>query len=309
MMNGWHSIKVKVHSASWEVYNYVNGGCVYFISEVSSNHQQSLERCLEFVDVSHNIGCEAVKFQLFKVEELFSPEAIEKRPEFLDRKLWELPVDFIKPISERCNELGIDFGCTPFYLDAVDELLPFVDFFKIASYELLWLDLLKKVASTNKPVVISSGMATLGEIDKALECLIDFGADDITLLHCVSGYPTPLSDCNLRVLETYKTRYPAIKVGWSDHTVNPVVMSEAVLHKGAECVEFHLDLEGDGGEFDTGHCWLPKDIEKVIRGIKANELIEGDGIKSPAKSEIFDREWRADPSDGLRPLRSTRVKL
>jgi len=282
---------------------------MYFISEVSSNHHKDLQRCLDFIDVSKKIGCDAVKFQLFKVEELFSPEAINSRPEFLDRKQWELPQSFIEPIAAKCRELSIDFGCTPFYLEAVDELSPFIDFFKIASYELLWHDLLAEVAVTKKPVVLSCGMAEVQEIDDAIACLIGNGAVNITLLHCVSGYPTPLTDCNLKVIKFLKNRYPDVRIGWSDHSVNPVVVSESVLKFGAEAVEFHLDLDGTGGEYNTGHCWLPKEIGKVIAAVKSVQVIYGDGVKKPAPSEEFDRNWRADPSDGLRPMVSTRRDL
>jgi N-acetylneuraminate synthase len=282
---------------------------MYFLSEVSSNHHGSLERCIEFIHKSHSIGCDGVKFQMFKVEELFSPEAIKARPEFLKRKAWELPKEFIEPISNECKKLGIDFGCTPFFLDAVDMLVDYVDFFKIASYELMWTDLLISVAKTKKPIIISCGMANYKEIDKSIETLLANGAENIKLLHCVSGYPTPLEDCNLKVIDTLSKRFDKIDIGWSDHTVNPFVLSHAIQKWGAKIIEFHLDLDGEGDEFKTGHCWLPDDIEKVISGIKNSQIIDGDGYKRPAKSELFDRDWRADPSDGLRPLIAIRDDL
>src|SRR4051812_36547897 len=108
-----------------------------FISEVSSNHARNLDRSLEFVDRSAQIGCTAVKFQLFRMDELFAPNTLPAA-EVARRRRWELPVDFLPHLARRCKERGIAFSCTPFYLDAVAELEPHVDFYKIASYELLW---------------------------------------------------------------------------------------------------------------------------------------------------------------------------
>ena len=103
-----------------------------FVAEVSSNHNRDLQRCFTFIDTAAAIGCDAVKFQLFKIEELFAPEILSKSAEHRKRKEWELPVDFLPYISARCREKNIQFSCTPFYLDAVAELLPYIDFYKIA---------------------------------------------------------------------------------------------------------------------------------------------------------------------------------
>ena len=104
---------------------------VNFISEVSSNHHRDLERCLEFVRASKAIGCDSVKFQLFKIEELFAPEILAKNAMIRERKNWELPVSFLPEISKECKKQEIQFSCTPFYLKAVEELYPFVDFYKL----------------------------------------------------------------------------------------------------------------------------------------------------------------------------------
>ena len=104
-----------------------------YISEVSSNHAQDLDRIIKFIDVSAEIGCDAVKFQLFEVEKLYASSTIKEMPQIMERKKWELPISFLPHIKERCREKRILFGCTPFHLEAVDELSEYVDFFKIAS--------------------------------------------------------------------------------------------------------------------------------------------------------------------------------
>ena len=278
---------------------------VDFVAEVSSNHGGDLQRSLAFVDTAAALGCRAVKFQLFRIKQLFAPEALARDEKLRRRAVWELPVAFLAPLATRAHDAGIAFGCTPFDLVAVDQLLPYVDFYKIASYELLWNDLLSVCAQTGKPVVLATGMATLDEVRSAVDVLRAAGCQDLTLLHCISSYPAPLAECNLSAIETIRDACHC-PVGWSDHSVSPDVIFRAVHRWRARMVEFHLDLEGRGPEFASGHCWLPDQIRPVIESVRQGFEADGSGEKMPSPSELGDREWRADPSDGLRPLRKTR---
>lgn len=279
-----------------------------FIAEVSSNHAQNLDRCLEFIDVASEVGCDAVKFQLFRVEELFSAEVLKARPQVMERKQWELPQEFLPILYAHSKQRGIQFSVTPFSLGAVEELYPYVDFYKIASYELLWDDLLATCAATCKPVVLSTGMATLDEIQHAVDILKKSGCKDLTLLHCTSAYPTPVNECNLAAIQTLR-EITGCKTGWSDHSASASVIHRAVHRWQASAIEFHLDLEGQGAEFKSGHCWLPDLIGTVISDVRLGHEGDGNGVKAPVPSEIEDRDWRADPSDGLRPLLSMRKRL
>jgi N-acetylneuraminate synthase len=281
---------------------------VRFIAEVSSNHHGDLQRSLEFVDAAADAGCSDVKFQLFRIRELFSPEAFRAKPELLKREAWELDPAFLAPIARRCRERGVGFGCTPFYLEAVDELAPHVDFLKVASYELPWDDLLRACAETGKPVVISTGMATMDEVAHALDVLRAGGCTDPTILHCISGYPTPIPECNLAAIATMRDAF-GCSIGWSDHSVSPAVLYRAIHRWGATTIEFHLDLDGMGDEFKTGHCWLPLDIGAVIRTLADGFRADGTGEKGPVPTEAVERGWRADPSDGLRPTLAVRAGL
>jgi len=278
---------------------------IKFIAEVSSNHQRDLERSFAFIDAAANAGCAAVKFQLFKIDELFAPEILEKSAEHRKRRDWELPVEFLPKLSKRCAEKGVEFACTPFYLGAVKELEPYVDFYKIASYELLWDDLLAACARTGKPVMLSTGMTTMPEIQHAVEVLKANGCSSPLLFHCTSAYPTPYQEANLAAIETLR-QGTGCAIGWSDHTVEPGVLYRAIHRWGAEAIEFHIDLEGDGAEFSSGHCWLPEQIAAVIADVKKGMPADGSGVKEPTQSELPDRDWRADPTDGLRPLKSIR---
>ncbi len=278
-----------------------------FIAEVSSNHAQDLQRCLDFVDAAADAGCDAVKFQLFRVDKMFAPEILAQSEEHRRRKAWELPTSFLEPIAERCAVKHIAFGCTPFDLEAVAELRSYVSFYKIASYELLWDDLLSAVAETGKPVILSTGMATVSEVQHATDTLRRAGALDITLMHCVSDYPTPPSQANLRAIETLR-KIAGCEAGWSDHTANADVIHRAVTRWGASTVEFHLDLDGKGDEYSGGHCWLPDEIAMVIGRLRRWDAVDtdpvsdGTGEKKPTIAEMPERDWRADPIDGLRPL-------
>lgn len=279
---------------------------VQFIAEVSSNHGKDLERCLQFVDVAADCDCDAVKFQLFEIKKLFAPEVLERSAEHRNRGDWELPTEFLAPIAARCHDRGLLFACTPFDLEAVERLAPHVDFYKVASYELLWDGLLQAVAETGKKVVLSTGMATLPEILHAVDVLRFAGCEEPTLLHCISAYPTPSEEANLSAIKTISDTI-GTPVGWSDHTVDPAVVARAVHKWGAETIEFHLDLDSEGAEFGSGHCWLPDQIKSVIAEVRRAERADGNGIKRPTSSELADRDWRADPSDGLRPLRHVRA--
>lgn len=284
---------------------------VRFVAEVSSNHQRDLSRALEFVDRAAEIGCDGVKFQLFRIDQLFAPEILRQSPVHRARRDWELPETFLAPISRHCRSRGIEFGCTPFYLAAVDSLAPFVDFLKIASYELLWDDLLVACARTGLPLVLSTGMADMREVRHAVSVIAAAGARDLTLLHCVSGYPAPAAAANLGAIDTLAALneiHPGLRIrsGWSDHTVEPGVIHRAVHAHPTEMIEFHLDLEGDGAEFEAGHCWLPFDMQETIAQIRVGQRAEGLSHKKPTEIESSERSWRADPSDGLRPLKALR---
>lgn len=277
----------------------------FFIAEVSSNHSKSLDRALEFIEVAADVGCDAVKFQLFRIDKLFAPEILTKSKRHRGRAEWELPLDFLPALSEKCRQRGVKFGCTPFYIEAVTELEPFVDFYKVASYELLWADMLAACAKTGKPVIVSTGMATVEEVDVAVQTLRESGCSAPTLLECTSSYPSPVEEANLGAILYLRERY-GCDTGWSDHTVEPGVINRAVNKWDAKVVEFHLDLDGQGEEFASGHCWLPDDISKVISDVRKGSLADGDAVKRPKPSEFTERDWRADPHDGLRPLMSVR---
>lgn len=302
-----------------------------FIAEIGSNHNAHGERCLALVDAAAWAGCGAVKLQVFRVEDLFAPAALAAHPELERRRAWEFPLELLEPVRERCRMRGVELGATPFALWAVEELAEHVDFFKIASYELLWPALIQACAATGRPLVLSTGMASLEEASAAVAVAKAAGAGErLRVLHCVSGYPTPPEQANLAAIATLR-EHLAVPLGWSDHTCSERVVRRAVSRWGASDVELHIDLDGHGNEAGE-HNWTPRRLRELIASLRdANaagpndaqaldvnaagpndmraQAMDGDGIKRAMPVEQPDVPWRADPEDGLRPARALRAVL
>jgi sialic acid synthase SpsE len=284
-----------------------------FIAEIGSNHNRDPERLRALVKASAAAGCEAVKLQVFRVDDLFAPEALAANPQLTDRRAWEFPLGMLGDLRYTCDQAGVKLGATPFGLWAVEALTSHVDFFKVASYELLWHDLLRACAGTGKPLIVSTGMATEAEIAAALAAVEPAVAEGrVRLLHCVSGYPTPPGQANLAAIQTLRARF-GCPVGWSDHTGSEEVVIRAVARWQASDVELHIDLDGTG--FEAGpHIWTGPRIARLPAAVDGARLpasspLDGEGRKEPQPVERPDVPWRADPSDGLRPLRELRAEL
>ena len=246
-----------------------------FIAEIGSNHNRSLIRCYKLIDEAKNLGFDAVKFQLFKIKELYSKKAKKLYKKVSKKKIRELPESFLPKLYKYCKKKKIKFSCTPFDLNSVKLLDDYVNFFKIASYELNWRELLEACAKTKKPVILSTGMATLKEVSKAYKILKRYN-QKITLLHCVSAYPASAKSCNLKSIDFLRKKFHC-PVGWSDHTVNPLIVYNAIKRHKADFVELHFDLDGLGWEEKEGghHCWLPNDIKKMMNYLNNEKVIEG----------------------------------
>ncbi len=267
---------------------------VDFVAAVSGNHHQDLGRCLDFVDQAAQVGCSAIKFQLFEAEDIASPILTDNDPSGLAKNR-VLPRSFLGKLKTRCLDVGIRFACAPFYLGAVNELLSHIDYFKISSAAMCWTELLVACAKTERPITLSTGMATLEEIQDAVFTLRDHGSDDITLLHCVSAYPVPVRAANLSAIETLRREF-GYPTGWSDHSADPAVIYRAVHRFNAQTIEFHLDLDGTTEEYSRGHCWLPEQIQPIIATIKQGLSADGHGEKTCASCEADAHKRRIAPN-------------
>tara|TARA_Y100000768_G_C23947121_1_gene668177 strand:+ start:618 stop:1490 length:873 start_codon:yes stop_codon:yes gene_type:complete len=287
----------------------------YFIAEICSNHLNDINRCKKLIDKAKEIGCHAVKFQLFKAEHLFSKEILLKSKGHKNIKKLELSRKLIPKLSSYAKKKKIDFGCTPFDIDSLRFLKKFVNFYKIGSYELLRKDLFLECLKYRKKIIFSTGMANKKEIFNILDIFKKKNFYNFAILRCVSSYPTNIKMTNLSSIKTIrkilksKFKNKNIKVGWSDHSKNEGVILKSIYKYNADIIEFHLDLDGKGPEYKGGHCWLPHEFKRIVDFEKTNHFFDGNGKLTYQAVEKYERNWRSDPIDGLRPIRKERKKF
>jgi len=266
------------------------------IAEVGVNHNGSIKIAKKLIDVAKDCGVDAVKFQTFTAEKLvrFNAEKAnyqketsgEDETQFNMIKKLELGVIAHKELIKYCSKKGILFLSSPFDLQSIDLLAELgLEIIKIPSGEIVNLLYLEKIGKLKKRIILSTGMADLGEIKNALDVLISSGTekDDITVLHCNTEYPTPYEDVNLNAMATIKKAF-GVKVGYSDHTLGIEVPIAAVA-LGAEVIEKHFTLDKNMKGPDHKASLEPNELMAMVNGIRNIEKALGDGIKKPSKSE------------------------
>ena len=247
----------------------------FIIAEMSANHNQSLERALQIVDAAAQAGVQAVKLQTSTPDgltlDIDSEDFVINDPKSLwnGQRLYELyqkahtPWDWHEPIFKKCEELGLIAFSTPFEEKAVDFLESLnVPCYKIASFESTDLPLIKKVASTGKPAIISTGMATVAEIDEAIRTFKYAGGTDVLLLKCTSTYPASPDDINLFTIPHMRELF-GTEVGLSDHTLG-VGVALASIALGATVIEKHFTLCRSDGGVDSVFSMEPEEMRILV---------------------------------------------
>lgn len=269
---------------------------VFIIAEAGVNHNGSLELAKKLVDVAVEAKADAVKFQTFKASlgvSKFAPKAeyqietTSKDESQLDmvRKL-ELTEEMHEELIQYCAEKNIMFLSTPFDLYSVDLLASYgLDIFKIPSGEITNLPYLRKIGQLKKKIILSTGMANLGEIESAVDILTTAGTnkDDITLLHVTTQYPTPMEDVNLKAMVTIGNAF-GMKYGYSDHTLG-IEIPIAAVALGACVIEKHFTLDCNMEGPDHRASLNPQGLKDMVSAIRNIELALGDGIKKASPSE------------------------
>jgi N,N'-diacetyllegionaminate synthase len=269
---------------------------VFIIAEAGVNHNGSVDLALRLIDAAKASGADAVKFQTFRADRLATRSAhkaayqeraaastAESQYEMLQRL--ELDAAAHKRLIERCKRIGIQFLSSPFDAESADLLETMgVAVFKIPSGEITNLPFLQHIACKGRPIILSTGMSTLGEVEEAVRVLQAAGASDLTLLHCVTEYPAPYAEVNLRAMQTLKSAF-GLPVGYSDHTPGiDIAIAAAAL--GAEVIEKHFTLDRSFSGPDHAASLEPNELKQMVAAIRHVEAALGTGIKSPAPCEL-----------------------
>jgi N-acetylneuraminate synthase len=273
----------------------IGPGCRCFvIAEAGVNHNGDRSLALELVAAAAESGADAVKFQTFRADRLVTRSAPKAGYQRQTTAAGELQYDMLRPLElgpevhlaliERCRQLGITFLSTAFDEESADLLESFdLPAFKIPSGEITNIPYLEHVAAKKRPILLSTGMSTLDEVQTAVETIRRAGQPDLALLHCVSSYPTPFQDVNLRAMQTMASVFD-VPVGYSDHTLG-VEAALAAVALGACIIEKHLTTDRTLGGPDHRASIEPADLRALVAGIRRVEASLGDGRKVPTSEE------------------------
>lgn len=271
---------------------------VFIIAEAGVNHNGSIELAKKLIDVAVEAKVDAVKFQTFKTELCISKDAIKAdyqvkntknstETQFEMVKKLELSEEMHHELISYCKAKNIMFLSTPFDHDSIELLNDLgLEIFKIPSGEITNLPYLRHIGRLNKKVILSTGMADIGEIEDALDILINAGTkkENITVLHANTMYPTPMEDVNLKAMVTIGNTFD-IAFGYSDHTLGIEIPTAAVA-LGASCIEKHFTLDCTMEGPDHKASLEPNELKAMVKAIRNIELALGSSVKKPSKSEI-----------------------
>ena len=270
---------------------------VFIIAEAGVNHNGSIVIAKKLIDEASNSGADAVKFQTFKAENLLTKNAekADYQKENTDKEesqfdmIKKLELDFKthKELISYCDSKNIIFLSTPFDHDSIEILNNLgLNLFKIPSGEITNLPYLRHIGKLNKKIILSTGMANMGEIEDALEVLINANTkkENITVLHANTMYPTPMEDVNLKAMVTIGNTFD-VAYGYSDHTLG-IEVDIAAVAMGASCIEKHFTLDNTMEGPDHKASLEPNELKSMVKAIRNIEVALGSSLKKPSKSEI-----------------------
>lgn len=261
----------------------------YIVAEIGANHNGDVELAKRTIDAAKECGVDAVKFQTYTAKELISdldrlvtmgPEhnQVTERIEDMFDKV-TLKREMHKEVFDYARSLGLEVFSTPFSIDGVDFLNNLdVNCFKVAASDVDYLDLLKKLAETNKPVMLSLGKCTMGEADMAITTLEENGCDKLVIMHCVSQYPSKIEDMNLKIINSLKTLYSEHIIGFSDHSLGITATLGAVV-LGARVIEKHFTLDKSLPGPDHWFSMDPSEMKSLVTEVRNIEAAMGSSRK------------------------------
>lgn len=266
----------------------------YVIAEIGVNHNGDVDLARQMIDVAAKSGADAVKFQTFFADELVTRTAAKAdyqlattdkaQSQYDMLKALELNEDELHALNTYCREAGIGFLSTPFSIRAVDLLESVgVNAFKVSSGDLTYVQMLDHMARKGKPIILSTGMGTMAEIEDAVRTIETAGNTQISILHCVSNYPAAPEDCNLAAMATIENAF-GYPVGWSDHTVGEATTLAAVA-LGAAIIEKHITLDATMDGPDHSASMEPPAFDTMMTNIRTIERAMGSTVKRPTEAE------------------------
>lgn len=250
---------------------------VYIIAEIGINFNGSLENCLKMIDVSVNAGCHAAKFQFFTANGMYPMSAGKLDWKDADKeysydiyeavKTFELPPEWLDTIIPYCESKNIDFMASVFDIDGLKYLVKKgMKKIKLSSYTITHIPLIEAAAKTGLSIMMSTGGATLSETEEAVRCVQKYH-NDITLLHCSIKYPTSLDEVNMGVLNTLKSAFPEVKMGYSDHTFEVSDAPVQAVYMGATVIEKHITLDKKMNGPDHFFALEPDELSKMVSDV------------------------------------------
>lgn len=273
----------------------------YVVAELSGNHKGDLDRALALIDAAAATGADAIKIQTYRPDTITlkhdGPEFRIEGGLWAGRTLYDLyeeahtPWEWHEALFERARQNQITLFSSPFDATAIDLLESLnCPAYKIASFEITDLPLIERATATGKPIIISTGLATLEEIEEAVSTVSRVGGDQLILLHCISGYPTPIEDCNLATLQDLNQRF-SFPIGLSDHTQDNTAAITAIA-MGAHFIEKHFTLDRNDGSVDAEFSLEPESFTQLVHSCQNARKAIGKVNYDLKASEAGGREFR-----------------
>jgi sialic acid synthase SpsE len=272
----------------------------YVIAEIGVNHEGSISKAKELIDMISLAGGHAAKFQTYKADKLAAKNSpaywdTSEEPTTSQYKLFKkydsFNIEDYYELAEYCSLKGVDFISTPFDSDAVEQLAPIMDVYKIASADITNVPLLRKIAEFKKPVIMSTGASKFWEIDNAINVLNVAGISEISLLHCMLNYPTAYENAGLGMIDNLKKYFPNTIIGYSDHTLPEFDMLTVMtaIAKGAKVIEKHFTHDKTLQGNDHYHAMDFNDLKNLMSTIERQSLIMGDVDEVSRNEELSAR--------------------
>lgn len=274
------------------------GQPTYFVADIAANHDGSLERAKKLIYLCAEAGADAAKFQNFKADKIVSKYGFENlKDKSSHQAKWKKSVfqvyedasiskDWTPILKDTCKKAGIEYFTSPYDFDSVDHVNPYVDVYKIGSGDITWIEIIKYMARKGKPIMIATGASSMDDVKRAMKELLKI-TKKIVLMQCNTNYTGSLENftyINLNVLKTYRSLYPEVILGLSDHTPGHSTVLGAVT-LGAKVIEKHFTDDNNRIGPDHGFAMNPKTWKEMVERTRELELSLGDGIKRIEKNE------------------------